>query len=1218
MLPGCRVHRNLAIASFVGLLTAVAATAAVADGFYKRPALFSTRPGETKSLQTVGRFGPVGMAIELVQPAFQMKVGKIEEGSPAAATALKQGQYIASINGETLKDIDPRIQLGRILAEAEATDGKIKFIVKESADAAVEEVIVQIPVLGAYSDTWPLNCPKSDKIVRNFADYLAQPESDKGFADIGMLFLLSTGEEKDLAVVREWVHKLNNNSGYAWHIGYGGPALAEYYLRTGDPVALPKIQAMADRAVQGQYLDGWAGRGGVCSVTYGNGHLNAGGTGVVTFLMLAKECGADIPDHAFLGCLEHFYRYSGRGTNPYGDHRPERGFVDNGKNGLLAFAMSAAAGLTPDGEDSLYAKARDVCAIQSIYSTSFMLHGHTGGGIGEIWRSASMGLLREKRPDQYRDFMDSRQWHYDLSRRYDGSFGILGGAGYDKVPWGAAYALTYTVPRKTLRITGAPPTKFSKPYQLPKQAWGVEKDNDFLSLQAVPYPDGAVQDLTGETIAEDSSMPLLRKLHGEEPPSDDVLRKYVHHQDSNIRFVAASKVLGVNSGYIGWRAPGGEVRTELLNELLQSKSPRVRRSMFAALYETFRREGKTELLTRDLFDLVIAAIEDPTESWWVKDAALHIVAHAPADWVVPHVDSILPYLEHKEWWLRNAALVALSSVIADERCYERVIPAVGDLIRTNQRSAVTLGMEWSLREKIKQGSPAVQELAKEALTESYTDYAGIQIAPTGQNISSTYDSHLKYIAQSLAELPGGLDALYEIARDRYPNEPLPYKEYFLAADPSQFGPKLKAAITPIIMDELIPEFVGKNRKTLRKLETMEEQNSQPGGERDAIDQLASLYDRAGHDEYNWRMFADFRTAEWDYHTFDPIPAEQVPFDRLICRFRPVTLPNGMENWYATDFDAAKAGWKRGQAPFGNYNGKLPQPPVSKCSASCDGVHQLCTGATPVNTFWDKEVLLLRKTVKLPPIKPGHRYRLRVNHALHVGNGTGFAVYLGGKKLVERDQCIGRGGGEKAYGGFITTEFLPEIDNREVTIAVQAFLRYNDKYKTKPTTKVPQGRISVHLEEMKLPPMADDLVYKSAAVVPMTSAKWQAMQDPDDQELMQNAVMYRWDGKFEPNANVVGSWTAVATVASEEEFDPAENMRLHRAPFNSITLESNGRTDRELHLWTGDMLLNLDRYEALQMTGKTIAGEDYLFLETGGFNTRNGPDWKPPILVLKRK
>lgn len=221
------------------------------------------------------------------------------------------------------------------------------------------------------------------------------------------------------------------------------------------------------------------------AVGYGNGHLNAGGTAVVTFLLLAKECGANVNDSLLHRTLRHFYRYAGRGNNPYGDDRPEDSFVDNGKTGNLAFVMAAAASLTPDGEKSVYAAARDVCAMTSFYITTYMLHGHTGGGIGEIWRSAATDLLHEKKPAEYREFMDGRQWHYELSRRWDGSFGILGGSGeYDNTSWGAGYALTYTIPRKTLRVTGTPLSKFAKPYPLPERPWGTKADDAFLSLEA--------------------------------------------------------------------------------------------------------------------------------------------------------------------------------------------------------------------------------------------------------------------------------------------------------------------------------------------------------------------------------------------------------------------------------------------------------------------------------------------------------------------------------------------------------------------------------------------------------------------------------------------------------------------------------------------------------------------------------------------------------------
>jgi hypothetical protein len=1182
---------------------------AAEKSFYKEPhGLFSTRPGETKSLTNIQRFGPVGMGIDLLQPAFVMRISRIEEGSPAAAAGkLKAGQIIETINGQELAGIDPRIQLGQILAAAEAADGILKFSIKGEASP----VIVKVPVLGAYSKTWPLDCPKSDKIVRGVADYLSRPKATEGLGGIGMLFLLSTGEDKDLEVVRKWARKVPAHR-YPWYIGYGGIPLAECYLRTGDPQILANIQEWVDNAARSQHNDAWAGRGSALT-SYGSGHLNAAGTHVVTFLLLARECGVKVPGHMFNGALRHFFRYAGRGNNPYGDNRPEVGFVDNGKNGKLAFAMAAAAALTPDGENSLYARARDVCAIQSFYTTSFMLHGHTGGGIGEIWRSAAMGLLHDKKPAQYRDFMDSRKWHYDLSRRFDGSFGILGGSGYDKELWGVAYPLTYTIPRKTLRITGAPRTRFSKPYQLPRQPWGTKADNAFLSFEAVPDKQGKKQDLSGETLAEDSSLAFIRRFHGTEQPTDDEIRRYVHHQEHNVRNIAAFKALGINSGYIGWRAAGGKVRKELVMEFLKHKDPRVRRVMFGAILY------KPAAMTAEVFNLAVKAVKDSSESWWVKDAALQVIGRGSAEQILPHVDLLLPYLKHEEDWLKNAALTALTPVAAEEDCYKRVLPAIGDLIRSNQRVSVTRGLAGGIRGKIKAAGPAVQKLAAETLKETFTGYAGTTTAPGGLDTTSTFEFHLEAIAESLADVPGGLDILYEIARKRKPREILPYKEFFLNADSSRFGPKLKKAINPIILDELIPEYVGRNRGRLRQLAAGELQSGYPGGSRDSVDGLTALYDRAGQKEYGWKMFMDLRNARWSYHSFDPIPSEQVPFDQLVTRYRKVTLPQGMDKWYETAFEASDdndhGSFKRGKSPFGHYRGKLPTGPVHKCGAGCSGPG--CYGGTRINSFWEKEVLLLRQHFKIPPVKPGHRYRLRVNDGNHVGSGGGHVIYVNGRQLIEAKTCNGRGSGGLPKGAYFTREFMDDLRGGNLCIAVMTFLRFNDKYSVKPSHPVPQGKFSLHIEEQKLPPMGDDLVLKSAALVPMLSSQWQASQDPNDREKSSSAVKFRWNGQFIANPEIAGSWKVIAQVADMGDFDPSRKTRVNRPLFSSLTLKGRGKTNDPTWAWSGDVLMDLTRYQALKMTPVSLGGNDYLFVEAGGFGTRNKPGWKPKLLVLAR-
>jgi hypothetical protein len=329
---------------------AEASPPAFESAYYKDWPLFSTYARETERTQPIEHFGPVGIGIELLLPPFQMKVSRIDKGSPAEASGkLKVGQMIESINGQTLKDIDPRIILGGIITKAEATDGLVKFMVKENPDAKAGEVVVNIPVLGAYSKTWPLNCPKSDKIVRNQADFLARSGLNHatGIEGLGLLYLLSTGEEKDLDVARKWIKELVEKSRNTtkletipWYAGYAGIGLCEYYLRTGDASILPVIELNADYLRRNMYNGGWNQRGGV---NFGYGHLNAAGVPSTTFLLLARECGAKVDEYTLQTALKHFYRFAGHGNVAYGDALPETGFVDNGKTGKLAFMMAAAA-----------------------------------------------------------------------------------------------------------------------------------------------------------------------------------------------------------------------------------------------------------------------------------------------------------------------------------------------------------------------------------------------------------------------------------------------------------------------------------------------------------------------------------------------------------------------------------------------------------------------------------------------------------------------------------------------------------------------------------------------------------------------------------------------------------------------------------------------------------------------------------------------------------
>ncbi|NQU21588.1 MAG: hypothetical protein HQ567_09920 [Candidatus Nealsonbacteria bacterium] len=76
------------------------------------------------------------------------------------------------------------------------------------------------------------------------------------------------------------------------------------------------------------------------------------------------------------------------------------------------------------------------------------------------------------------------------------------------------------------------------------------------------------------------------------------------------------------------------------------------------------------------------------------------------------------------------------------------------------------------------------------------------------------------------------------------------------------------------------------------------------------------------------------------------------------------------------------------------------------------------------------------------------------------------------------------------------------------------------------------------------------------------------------------------------------------------------MNPGRPAFTRITLKDKGLTSDASRIWSGVTLMDLDRYQALKMTVKKIGGDDYLFIEAGGFSTRNPVGWQSPWYVMK--
>lgn len=280
---------------------------------------------------------------------------------------------------------------------------------------------------------------------------------------------------------------------------------------------------------------------------------------------------------------------------------------------------------------------------------------------------------------------------------------------------------------------------------------------------------------------------------------------------------------------------------------------------------------------------------------------------------------------------------------------------------------------------------------------------------------------------------------------------------------------MSIALRPIVTGKLIPEYIEtsagipayrRGGMELKVIIDNKAPNTSPrNGLSSQLDKVIDFYNVIGIDTYNWKDFGpDMQKAKWDFYNFDP--KEKYAVDakgRVGDMYRDITLPEGMENWYAKDFDTAKAGWSTGAAPFGQVNGEL-----KALNAHCNVPH--CQCHIEPGTLWEKEVLLMRQSFDIPDFKKGHRYRIIVGGAGHGWSGEGYALYLNGKQIAEE-----KGGGYKSggdpRGAYVFEDIMPEFKDGKATFAIKAFLRRTGhKGKLGPTS----GHMSVWMQEAKLP------------------------------------------------------------------------------------------------------------------------------------------------------
>ena len=137
---------------------------------YDSPPVFLCRPGVGGSA-AITHVGVTGLQVQF-GPQVVVRVAKTEPDTPAHGK-FTEGDILLAVGGQKFRGRNPMVVLGNAITAAEATDGKMVFAVKVDENAT-KEVMLQIPVLGAYSPTWPLNCEKSKKIIEAHSRYVIE------------------------------------------------------------------------------------------------------------------------------------------------------------------------------------------------------------------------------------------------------------------------------------------------------------------------------------------------------------------------------------------------------------------------------------------------------------------------------------------------------------------------------------------------------------------------------------------------------------------------------------------------------------------------------------------------------------------------------------------------------------------------------------------------------------------------------------------------------------------------------------------------------------------------------------------------------------------------------------------------------------------------------------------------------------------------------------
>jgi hypothetical protein len=397
--------------------------------------------------------------------ARQIAITTVEPGSSADGLIVV-GDVLLGVGGKPFS-YDPRTEMGRAITAAETETGGGRLAITRWRAGKTDEVELMLPVLGSFSPTAPYDCPKSQRILVQGLESLAESMSQPDYAQsvdaiprsLNALALLAGGDAQHLDLVEresQWATNFTTRDFRTWYYGYVMIFLSEYITATGDDSVLPGLRRLALEAAGGQSAVGSWGHTFALpdGRLQGYGMMNSPGLPLTIGMILARDAGVHDPkvDRAIELSSRLLRFYHGKGAIPYGDHSAwTETHEDNGKCGMAAVLFHQL------GE----AKNADFFTRMALASHGNERDcGHTGNYFNMLW---SLPAIAQAGPYATGEWMtEFGSWYHDLARRSDGSFAHQGPPEPDHDSYhgwdsSGAYLLAYALPLKKIALTGKSP-----------------------------------------------------------------------------------------------------------------------------------------------------------------------------------------------------------------------------------------------------------------------------------------------------------------------------------------------------------------------------------------------------------------------------------------------------------------------------------------------------------------------------------------------------------------------------------------------------------------------------------------------------------------------------------------------------------------------------------------------------------------------------------------